>query len=159
MSGISLTYSRMARKTYVWYIPDIYQIYDQVTRKTYVWYIPDIFQTYDQMTRKRYARHISRYTWYMTQCVIYQVCHIPGISRNMYDILHNWSYPRYIPRISNFYRVQMHQKLPAYHRMSWDVLGHTVFISSYGISLRKLTTLTRQGFTSPCICWVLYSTS
>jgi hypothetical protein len=80
MSGISLTYSRMTRKTYVWYIPDIYQTYDQVTRKTYVWYIPDIFQTYDQMTRKRYARHISRYQVYLEICMTYYtIVHIPGI--------------------------------------------------------------------------------
>ena len=63
----------MTRKTYVWYIPDISLTYSRMTRKRYVWNIPDIFQTYDQMTRKRYTRHISRYTWYMTRCVIYQV--------------------------------------------------------------------------------------
>ncbi len=86
--GIYLAYDQMTWKTYARDISDIYQTYDQmpVTLKTYARHIPDIYQTYDMM-----------------------VCHIPGIYRNMYEtrMSHKWSYSRYIPRISNFYRFQM----------------------------------------------------
>jgi hypothetical protein len=90
MSGISLTYTRHTTKWLGKHMSGISLTYSRHT--------PDI--------RPNDSEKICQ-TYFEIYLVYDTVCHIPGISQNMYDILHNCSYPRYIPRISNFYRFQM----------------------------------------------------
>ncbi len=103
---------------YTWYMSRI-NIY-----LVYTWYIPWFqylgFQTRMARAAAAGSSHSTSpslrpnddsekicQTYFEIYLIYDTVCHIPGISRNMYDILHNCSYPRYIPRISNFYRFQM----------------------------------------------------
>jgi hypothetical protein len=99
-------------QVYTWH--GICQVYIPVR------YIPDIYLTYAQLAQKEYLRHIPG-IWpndLESICQTYQtydmVCHIPDIYRNMSEMSHKWSYSRYRPRISNFYRFRMQScKLPS----------------------------------------------
>ena len=103
-------------KEYVGYIPDIFPNDSENICLVYPWHIPDIRPSDSENICLVYPWHIPDIrpndsekicqTYFEIYLVYDTVCHIPGISRNMYDILHNCSYPRYIPRISNFYRFQ-----------------------------------------------------
>jgi hypothetical protein len=106
-------------KEYVGYIPDIFLNDSETICLVYPWHIPDIFPNDSEKICLEYPWHIPdirqndseeiSQTYFEIYLVYDTPCHIPGISRNMSGILHKWEYPRYIPRISNFYRFQMNR--------------------------------------------------